>query len=330
MHSFFIPILVILHACTSQARILEIIDYDRQCLMWSNDNSGCTGYSELFGLLDGNDCSSRHPQLKFITHTKTRPSSNSMLGHFWPSEMAISLTWFWASLMFFMANPETAGLRTVLVRFTRMPSDFTSLWTWITIGITVTHYATSPALGSVPHGWPLNFAAQVVEIMQAQLDLLSSPNLDWLTRFPWNWSGQMRPTARPHAWNKLGLHIQDNFPKLSSAGIKNCWGWGGIWNITRIFGNREVGYNRSMGWPLPEETKLYASCACTSLKPRNDDGMEFKKLQTARLRRLWLRAQQQTSRCIGIFLKTWIIILTSISPMQVLQILPQLNSPAYM
>lgn len=66
MHSSFIAILVIIHACTSHAGILEIIDYDRQCLMWSNDNYGCTGNSKPFGLLDGNDCSCRHHQLIFI------------------------------------------------------------------------------------------------------------------------------------------------------------------------------------------------------------------------------------------------------------------------
>lgn len=36
---------------------LKVIDYDRQCVIWSDDNHGCTGYSASFGLLDGNDCS---------------------------------------------------------------------------------------------------------------------------------------------------------------------------------------------------------------------------------------------------------------------------------
>lgn len=37
--------------------ILQVIDYDRQCVIWSDDNHGCTGHSASFGLLDGNSCS---------------------------------------------------------------------------------------------------------------------------------------------------------------------------------------------------------------------------------------------------------------------------------
>jgi hypothetical protein len=36
---------------------LEVIDYDGKCVIWSNGNHGCTGYSASFGLLDGNSCS---------------------------------------------------------------------------------------------------------------------------------------------------------------------------------------------------------------------------------------------------------------------------------
>lgn len=38
---------------------LKVIDHDRQCVIWSDDNYGCTGYSASFGLLDGNDCSGK-------------------------------------------------------------------------------------------------------------------------------------------------------------------------------------------------------------------------------------------------------------------------------
>ncbi|KAJ5111899.1 hypothetical protein NUU61_001529 [Penicillium alfredii] len=36
---------------------LEVIDQDRQCVIWSNDNHGCTGYSASFAELNGTDCS---------------------------------------------------------------------------------------------------------------------------------------------------------------------------------------------------------------------------------------------------------------------------------
>lgn len=36
---------------------LTVIDYDRQCVIWSDDNYGCTGHSASFGLLEGDDCS---------------------------------------------------------------------------------------------------------------------------------------------------------------------------------------------------------------------------------------------------------------------------------
>ncbi|CAG8218637.1 unnamed protein product [Penicillium salamii] len=79
MHSSFIAILVIIHACTSQAGRIEIIDYDRQCLMWSNNNYGCTGYSEPFAVLDGYDCSSRPHQLKFIIAVNSLPELSDVI-----------------------------------------------------------------------------------------------------------------------------------------------------------------------------------------------------------------------------------------------------------
>ncbi|KAJ6115290.1 hypothetical protein N7486_001068 [Penicillium sp. IBT 16267x] len=36
---------------------LQVIDYDNQCVMWSQDIYGCTGYSAPFALLNGDDCS---------------------------------------------------------------------------------------------------------------------------------------------------------------------------------------------------------------------------------------------------------------------------------
>ncbi|KAJ5642525.1 hypothetical protein N7490_006703 [Penicillium lividum] len=54
---FLIAILVIAYARSSFGSALEVIDYDGQCVMWSNDNYGCTGYSASFGLLDGDECS---------------------------------------------------------------------------------------------------------------------------------------------------------------------------------------------------------------------------------------------------------------------------------
>ncbi|KAJ6118760.1 hypothetical protein N7471_013380 [Penicillium samsonianum] len=36
---------------------LQVINNNGQCMIWSKDNSGCTGYSKPFGLLNGDDCS---------------------------------------------------------------------------------------------------------------------------------------------------------------------------------------------------------------------------------------------------------------------------------
>jgi hypothetical protein len=36
---------------------LGVINQDHQCLIWSNDNHGCTGYSEPFAEINGTDCS---------------------------------------------------------------------------------------------------------------------------------------------------------------------------------------------------------------------------------------------------------------------------------
>lgn len=67
MYFFLIAILAMIQAGISQAGTLEVIDHDGKCLIWSNDNYGCTGYSASFGLLDRVDCSGRHPPLKLKT-----------------------------------------------------------------------------------------------------------------------------------------------------------------------------------------------------------------------------------------------------------------------
>ncbi|KAJ5597846.1 hypothetical protein N7537_007930 [Penicillium hordei] len=53
---------------TFQAGTLEVIDHDGQCLIWSNDNYGCTGYSAAFGHLDGVDCSELSEVVKGNRH----------------------------------------------------------------------------------------------------------------------------------------------------------------------------------------------------------------------------------------------------------------------
>jgi hypothetical protein len=51
-------LLVSIYIRSSLGGALKVIAYDGQCVIWSDYNHGCTGYSESFGLLDGNDCSS--------------------------------------------------------------------------------------------------------------------------------------------------------------------------------------------------------------------------------------------------------------------------------
>ncbi|KAJ6038901.1 uncharacterized protein N7446_014181 [Penicillium canescens] len=49
-------ILASAYASGSLGGTLEIIDIDGQCAIWSYDNHGCTGSSEFFSKLDGDDC----------------------------------------------------------------------------------------------------------------------------------------------------------------------------------------------------------------------------------------------------------------------------------
>ncbi|CAG8428356.1 unnamed protein product [Penicillium salamii] len=54
----FIPFLVLgLYARASFGNSLTVIDYNGLCAIWSDHNHGCTGSSEIFGLLKGNNCS---------------------------------------------------------------------------------------------------------------------------------------------------------------------------------------------------------------------------------------------------------------------------------
>jgi hypothetical protein len=46
-------------AHVSFAGSLQVIDHNRHCLIWSDDNYGCTGYSAPFAPLNGDDCSGR-------------------------------------------------------------------------------------------------------------------------------------------------------------------------------------------------------------------------------------------------------------------------------
>ena len=57
LYSFIL--LASLYASASLGGTLEVIDNNGQCLIYSADNHGCTGYSASFGLLNGSDCSGR-------------------------------------------------------------------------------------------------------------------------------------------------------------------------------------------------------------------------------------------------------------------------------
>ena len=59
MRFSIIMILASAYASGSLGGTLEIIDIDGQCAIWSYDNHGCTGSSEFFSKLDGDDCSSK-------------------------------------------------------------------------------------------------------------------------------------------------------------------------------------------------------------------------------------------------------------------------------
>jgi hypothetical protein len=60
MRFSIIVLLAIAYAWGFFSDSLEVIDFDHQCLMWSNDNHGCTGHSPSLGQLNGRDCSGRY------------------------------------------------------------------------------------------------------------------------------------------------------------------------------------------------------------------------------------------------------------------------------
>ncbi|KAJ5346801.1 uncharacterized protein N7506_000054 [Penicillium brevicompactum] len=57
MAFYMIFLLLGLHVHASLGGTLTVIDYGGQCAVWSGDNYGCTGSSETFSLIKGNDCS---------------------------------------------------------------------------------------------------------------------------------------------------------------------------------------------------------------------------------------------------------------------------------
>lgn len=58
MRFSILVLLLSVYVRTSFGGVFEIIDHSGQCLIWSDDNYGCMGYSASLGLLDGDDCSS--------------------------------------------------------------------------------------------------------------------------------------------------------------------------------------------------------------------------------------------------------------------------------
>jgi hypothetical protein len=59
MHFSVFMLFASVYASTSFGGTLEIVDFDGQCAVWSNNNHGCTGHSAPFAKLDGDDCSRR-------------------------------------------------------------------------------------------------------------------------------------------------------------------------------------------------------------------------------------------------------------------------------
>jgi hypothetical protein len=55
IYAFFISVFI----RTSVGSPLQVIDQDGQCVIWSNNNHGCTGYSLSFAKLKGGDCSGK-------------------------------------------------------------------------------------------------------------------------------------------------------------------------------------------------------------------------------------------------------------------------------
>ncbi|KAJ5235437.1 uncharacterized protein N7469_004605 [Penicillium citrinum] len=75
MHFSIAALIVGFFTCKSLGGTLQVIDDNRECKIYSNENHGCTGYSAPFAKLDGDDCSSifnvkliiaRNPRLSFV------------------------------------------------------------------------------------------------------------------------------------------------------------------------------------------------------------------------------------------------------------------------
>ncbi|KAJ5713568.1 uncharacterized protein N7483_010749, partial [Penicillium malachiteum] len=57
MHYSVCLVLTSLYASIALGGVLQIEDFSGECVVWSRDNHGCTGYSASFGQLNGSDCS---------------------------------------------------------------------------------------------------------------------------------------------------------------------------------------------------------------------------------------------------------------------------------
>jgi hypothetical protein len=58
------PVLAVIYAKHSVAGTLSIVDVSSQCMIWSNDNHGCTGHSTPFSVPKGEDCSSEYYNIR--------------------------------------------------------------------------------------------------------------------------------------------------------------------------------------------------------------------------------------------------------------------------
>ncbi|KAJ5193085.1 hypothetical protein N7449_009227 [Penicillium cf. viridicatum] len=57
---------VSLYVRASLGGTLSVVDYDGQCVIWSEDNHGCIGSLAAFGLRDGDNCSDLSKVIKGV------------------------------------------------------------------------------------------------------------------------------------------------------------------------------------------------------------------------------------------------------------------------
>ncbi|KAJ5742260.1 hypothetical protein N7533_011669, partial [Penicillium manginii] len=57
MRPLLFPVLTAIYTKYCVAGILSIVDVGSQCMIWSNNNHGCTGHSIPFSVPKGEDCS---------------------------------------------------------------------------------------------------------------------------------------------------------------------------------------------------------------------------------------------------------------------------------